>query len=44
MRAVEVKRAAADDVRRFFEHDEVAHVFADLGEGAGKQRAVSGVG
>ena len=39
-----MERAAADDVAVIFEHDEIAHVLADFGEGARQQGSVAGVG
>src|SRR5580704_5371329 len=43
MRAVEVKRAAADDHAAIFEDHEIAYVLADFRQGSRQQSAVTGV-
>ena len=44
MRAIEMKRAAADNQTAVFQDDEIAYVLADLGQGSRQQGPVASVG
>src|ERR1700685_130751 len=44
MRAIKMKRAAADNHAAVFEDNEIAHVLADLGQSARQKSSVAGVG